>query len=75
MAIALKAATIPLAGDMNDDGVLNTSDVGAFAEALLDAAAFQAAYPNVPLLRGDMNCDASLDGGDIQGFVAALMGP
>ena len=62
-------------GDMNCDGVRNLADIAPFVLALVDPAAYQAAYPGCDVLRADMNADAIEDGADIQGFVNALLAP
>lgn len=60
-------------GDMNCDGVVDTADVAAFALALVDPAAYIAAYPDCFLTRADMNADALQNGEDVQLFTQLLV--
>jgi len=62
-------------GDMNCDGVINLADIEPYALALVDQAAYQAAYPKCNIVRADMNGDATGDGADLQVFVNALLSP
>ena len=45
-----------------------------FVLALIDPAAYRAAYPTCNINRADMNADTLIDGLDTQQFVAALLG-
>src|SRR5436309_2608684 len=62
-------------GDLNCDGAVNQFDVEPFVLALIDPAAYAAAYPTCNINRADMNGDSVIDGLDTQAFVAALLGP
>jgi len=62
-----------LKGDMNCDGVIDTEDVEPFVMALVDPAAYQAAYPACQILRGDMDSNGGVDGADIAGFLEVLL--
>ena len=72
--LSVTAAAI-LYGDLNCDGVANTSDVGPFVLALVDPSGYAAAFPNCSVIRADMNRDGIIDGRDVQGFAAAMIGP
>lgn len=64
---------LPVTGDVNCDGVVNLADVPAFVLALLDASAYQAAYPNCNIQRADMNGDTFTNGDDVGPFVDAVI--
>jgi hypothetical protein len=64
-------STIAL-GDMNCDGTVSVSDIGAFVLALTDPAAYATAYPLCDATLADMNGDGSVTVSDIGGFVALL---
>ncbi len=60
---------------MNCDGWVNEGDVDPFVLAMLDPAAYAAAYPACDINLGDMDGSGTLDGRDVQGFVSALLQP
>ncbi|MFO0973985.1 MAG: hypothetical protein U1A27_11180 [Phycisphaerae bacterium] len=62
-------------GDVNCDGHFDTNDVAPFVLALVNPAAFVAAYPGCPILNADLNKDCLENGLDIQPFVDQLLGP
>src|SRR5262249_26778929 len=62
-------------GDINCDGLVDSRDVPAFVLALLDPAAYAAAYPNCSLTRADLDRDGTVAGSDIPAFVGLLLGP
>lgn len=64
-------AAIP--GDMNCDGALNNFDIDPFALAIVDVAAYAAAYPGCSPMRGDMNHDGLVNNFDIDPFVACVV--
>lgn len=72
--LIINGTTVVL-GDMNCDGALDVEDVGPFAMALVDAAAYSAAYPGCDIQRADVNEDAGINGADVPDFVAELLGP
>lgn len=63
-----------LAGDMNCDGSVGVSDIGAFVLALTDPAGYANAFPECDILNGDLNGDSQVSVGDIGLFVALLTG-
>lgn len=63
----------PVAGDMNLDGALSSSDVADFVLALLDPEAYWVIHQIDPLVRGDVNCDDSLNGLDVAAFAALIV--
>lgn len=75
-AYAVAQATLvptDIPGDMNCDGAVNESDIPGFVLALLDPAAYDAAYPGCDSVRADMNNDGESDALDMQGFTNALL--
>lgn len=66
--------TAPLAGDLNCDGVVNTSDIDPFVAALLDPAAYASQFPSCDRDRADLNADGNINTSDIDPFVAKLLG-
>ena len=62
-------------GDLNCDGVLNTADIGPFSLALVDPAAYGAAFPTCSPSRADLNGDGANNGIDIGDFIIALLQP
>jgi serine protease AprX len=64
----------PAAGDLNCDGLLDTSDIDPFVLALIDPAAYAAAFPECFPIRADLNGDGLVDGADIDPFVTCLTG-
>lgn len=63
-----------LIGDMNCNGVVNVSDIGAFVLALTDPAAYAAQFPGCNILNGDCNNNGEVSVADIGCFVAILTG-
>ncbi|MFV2070188.1 MAG: hypothetical protein ACC645_24740, partial [Pirellulales bacterium] len=73
---ASSSAADPLPyGDMDLDGNADVNDVGAFALALTDAVAYEAAFGVRPAGQGDFDRDGDLDFADLPGLVAALAEP
>jgi hypothetical protein len=72
----LQYATLPLVrrGDLNCDATVDFGDINPFVLALSNLAAWQATYPECPVLNGDINGDTQVDFGDINPFVALLSG-
>jgi hypothetical protein len=64
----------PKAGDLDCDGWFELSDVSAFVMALIDPAAYVAAYPGCGMMLADLNHDGNVDGLDITPFVTRLIG-
>lgn len=62
-------------GDANCDGAIDSGDVSAFAQALLDPPAYAASNPSCGSFYADLNADGKADGEDIRHFVALLLGP
>ncbi len=62
-------------GDMDCSGVVDLDDVGPFALALVDPAAYSDAYPACDISLADVNQDGSNNGLDIGDFVEALLAP
>lgn len=63
-----------LLGDMNCDGMVSVTDIGAFVLALTDPTGYAAAFPNCDIMAGDLNGDVQVTVGDIGPFVALLTG-
>jgi hypothetical protein len=63
-----------LPGDLNCDGVVDFADINPFVLIITDPDAWQAAYPDCPLLNGDLNRNGSVGFEDINPFVALLTG-
>jgi len=61
-------------GDLNCDGVVDGFDIQPFVLALIDPAAYAAAYPSCYWMYADCNGDGAVDGFDVQPFVALLAG-
>lgn len=73
---ALDAGGTVLVGDMNLDGAIDGRDVGPFTLALVDAAAYEMAFPGADAdVIGDTNGDGAFDLDDLPGFLALLLGP
>jgi len=68
------AAGNSLRGDLNCDSVVDFGDINPFVLLLSDRAAWQATYPDCPLVNGDINVDGAVDFADINPFVALLAG-
>jgi len=60
-------------GDLNCDGVVDSSDIAAFVLEIFDPAAFAVQFPLCNPLDADLNADGELDGRDIQPFVDLLL--
>jgi hypothetical protein len=64
-------------GDMNCDGTVDFADINPFVLYLSDLPAWQAAFPDCPVMVGDINADGTYGQasfGDINPFVARLSG-
>jgi hypothetical protein len=58
-----------LAGDMNDDGVVDLADVAPFILALTNRGQYEAKFPGVLAdVRGDIDSSGLFDVGDIGSF-------
>jgi probable HAF family extracellular repeat protein len=64
-----------ISGDLDCDGVHDGRDIGPFLIAMLDAAAYDANYPNCDIALADLNGDGSIDGFDVEPFVQGLLFP
>lgn len=73
LGATLTVTGCPPPGDMNGDGVFNTSDIDPFALSLLDLTAYQQQYSEGDSFNGDMNHDLALNALDIGTFVACLI--
>ncbi len=62
------AGPVAVRGDMNCDGAVNAQDVTPFVEALLDPAAYAAAFVCCRIQNADINGDGTVDGLDIAPF-------
>ncbi|QOJ14239.1 MAG: hypothetical protein HRU75_06145 [Planctomycetia bacterium] len=62
-----------LRGDMNCDGVITNFDIDPFVLALVDAAAYQLAFPNCSIMNGDINNDGQFNNFDIDPFVVCII--
>jgi hypothetical protein len=60
-------------GDLNCDGAVDLDDIGPFALALIDPAAYAAAFPTCDILAADVDADGAADGRDVQAFVELLI--
>lgn len=60
-------------GDANCDEAINGLDIDAFVTAMLDPAAWQAAYECDLLCVCDMNRDLEVDLADVEAFIVALL--
>ncbi|MGE0481317.1 MAG: hypothetical protein AB7Q17_12680 [Phycisphaerae bacterium] len=67
-------ATFATTGDLNCDRFVNNFDIDPFVLALVDPAAYAAAFPNCDRLRADINNDGAVDNFDIDPFVELLTG-
>ena len=59
-------------GDLNCDYVVGFGDINPFVMALVNPAAYAAAYPDCDILNADINGDGAVDFGDINPFVNLL---
>lgn len=64
----------PADGDMNCDGVVNGADIAAFNLAVIDPAAYAAAYPSCSFCNADINDDGVVDTLDVPPFIDCLLG-
>ncbi len=64
--------TTPI-GDANCDGLVDNGDIDGFVLALIDPAAYAAAYPLCDVELADIDGDGAIDNGDIGAFVALLL--
>lgn len=62
-------------GDLNCDGELDVDDAAPFILALVDPAAYDAAYPLCDPILADMNNDGAVNGLDIQRFIEVILNP
>lgn len=63
-----------LIGDLNCDGAISVSDIGAFVLAITDPAAYAASFPECNLLHADANDDGAVSVSDIGPFIALITG-
>ena len=75
MVVGRIGRPVAFPGDLNGDGVVEVNDAAPLALALVDPAAYQAAYPGCDPSRADLNAGGAADGQDIQPFVDALLTP
>ncbi|MCK6455817.1 MAG: hypothetical protein L6Q92_04730 [Phycisphaerae bacterium] len=66
---------VPVLGDVNCDGLLDSLDATAMAVALTDEIAFQTTYPGCDIMRADIDGNLALDGRDVAPMSALLIGP
>lgn len=66
--------SVLLQGNLNRDGLVNLFDITPFILALTDPAAYQAAFPNCPILNADCNGDDAVKPFYIDPFIAVLTG-
>lgn len=74
LAIDRVCAWAGLPGDLNCDGAINNFDVDPFVLALIDPAAYAAAFPECDIRGADVNADGYINNFDIDGF-AGLLAP
>lgn len=70
LASILLAQNLP--GDLNCDGSVGVSDIGAFVLALTNPAGYAAQFPNCSINNADLNQDGTVSVADIGPFVALL---
>lgn len=63
----------PIPGDLNCDGVVNTSDIDPFVTALLNPSDYAADFPDCDIMNADLNDDGAVNTSDIQPFVDVLL--
>lgn len=63
-----------LRGDLNCDDLLDSFDIDPFVLALIDQAAYHAAYPGCDVMRADCNYDGAVNSLDIRSFLTILAG-
>ena len=61
-------------GDMNCDGSVDFFDIDGFVLAIIDPAAYWAAYPDCDIMNADCNGDGLIDFFDIDCFVEIIVG-
>lgn len=61
-------------GDMNCDGLVSVTDIGAFVTALTDPDGYELLFPDCALFAADINQDGTVTVGDIGFFVGLLTG-
>ncbi len=71
----IRFTELRLYGDLDCNGVVDDLDIGPFVLALIDKAAYSAAFPDCDSLRADINVDGAIDGVDVGHFVDLLLGP
>lgn len=62
-----------LEGDLNCDGDINGLDLGSFAQALVDPAAYHALHPRCSRIAGDITGDLQLTYADVAPFVTLVL--
>lgn len=67
--------TMGLVGDVNCDGLVSVSDIGAFVLALTDPVGYSVQFPDCDINLADTNGDGIVSVGDIGAFVQLLVGP
>lgn len=60
-------------GDLNCDGVVNTSDIDPFVTAILLASEYAAQFPDCDRMLADLNLDGDVNTSDIDPFVERLL--
>ena len=65
---------LPLVGDVNCDGRVNSFDIDAFVLALTDLMTYLETYPDCDFMNADINGDGVVNSFDIDPFVALLVG-
>jgi hypothetical protein len=56
---------LPVRGDMNCDGGVNSADVEGFIQALIDPAGYGASHPGCFAIHGDLDCDGQVSASDV----------
>lgn len=74
LAIDRVCARAGLPGDLNCDGAIDNFDIDACVLALIDPAAFAAAFPECDIFAADVNGDGLINNFDIDEF-AGLLAP
>ena len=62
-------------GDLNCDGLVDSSDIEAFIVALFDSLNYPVLYPDCDINLADINGDGLVNAEDIEGFIQLLFGP
>lgn len=63
-----------LPGDLNCDGSVTVTDIGAFVLALTNPAGYAVQFPNCDIQNADINTDGAVTVSDIGPFVSLLTG-